>query len=113
MYYKAVKVKILTVVLSLDIHSILYRISVFKSIAIIVPSVIPSVIICLFDQCTANYLRRSANILRTINTLLVVSIDLLRSMNLQMYLKAASIARAHLLTIKLLAQYIHTCMIKK
>ena len=103
------KVKILTVVLSLDIHSILYRISVFKSIAIIVPSVI----ICLFDQCTANYPRRSANILRTINTLLVVSIDLLRSMNLQMYLEAAGIARAHLLTIKLLTQHIHTCMIKK
>ena len=73
----------------------------------------PSVIICLFDQCTADYPRRSANILRTINTLFVVSIDLLPSKNLQMYLEAAGIACAHLLTIKLLIQHIRICMIKK
>ena len=69
-----------------------------------------SVIIYLFDQCTADYPCRSANILRNINFLLVVSIDLLPSMNLQMYLEAAGIARAHLLTIKLLTQHIYTYM---
>ena len=59
--------------LSLDIHSILYRISVFNSIAIIVSGVI----ICSLHQCTVYYIWGSAKILKT---LLVLSMDLIAFM---------------------------------
>ena len=59
--------------LSLDIHSLLYRIFVFKSIAII----IPCVIVCSFYQCTVDYSYGSANILRNLKTLLVLSMNLI------------------------------------
>ena len=54
-----VKKNTVTVFLSLDIHSILYRISVFNSIAIIVPCVI----ICSLYQCTVYCIWGSVNIL--------------------------------------------------
>ena len=68
---------------SFSLTRLLYRISVFKSIAIIVPCVI----ICSFYQCIVDYPCGSANILRTLKMFLVLSMYLIASM---VYSTAAS-----------------------